>query len=66
MRHFLSCRDESVKMANTTTSPTKFVKDLGTPLDKNVTFEAHIQSVLGKTARHVSVVTQLRVFVEVQ
>ena len=54
--HFLCCRDESVETAITTISPTKSVKYLGVHLDKNLTFEANVQSVLGKLARHVSVV----------
>ena len=37
--HFLSCRDENVKMANTIISPTKSVKYLGVHLDKNLTFK---------------------------
>ena len=60
--HFLSCRDENVKMAKITISPTKSVKYLGVHLDKNLTFEAHVQSVLGKLAKHVSVVMRLRHF----
>ena len=65
--HFLNCRNESVKMANTTTSPNKSVKYLVVLLDKklkNLTFEAHVQSVLGKMAKHVSVVMRLRHFCE--
>ena len=56
----LSCGDESVKMANTTISPPKPVKYLGNHLDENLTFEPHVQSVLGKMAKHVSVVMRLR------
>ena len=37
--HFLSCRDENVKMANTIISPTKSVKYQGVHLDKNLTFK---------------------------
>ena len=59
---FLSCRDESVKMASTTISRAKSVKYLGVHLDKSLTFEAHVQSVLGKMAKHVSVVIRLRHF----
>ena len=62
--HFLSCRDESVKMANSTLSPTKSAKYLGVHLDENLTFEDHVQSVLGKMAKHVSVVMRLRRFCE--
>ena len=51
--HFLSGRDESVKMANTTKSPTKSVNYLGVHQDINLTFEAHIQSVLGKMAKFI-------------
>ena len=40
--HFLSCWDESVKMATTVQSPTKSVKYLGVHLDKSLTFEAHV------------------------
>ena len=53
--HFLSCRDENVKRAKTIISPSKSVKYLVVHLDKNLTFEAHVQSVLGKLAKHVSV-----------
>ena len=60
--HFLICREESVKMGNTTISPTKSVKYLGVHLDKNLTFKAHVQSVLGKMAKHVSVVIRLSLF----
>ena len=60
--HFLSCLDENVKMGNTTISPTKSVTYVGVHLDKNLTFEAHVQSVLGKMAKHVSVVMLLRRF----
>ena len=35
-------------MANTIKSPTKSVKYLGVHLAKNLTFEAHVQSLLGK------------------
>mgnify|MGYP000940316211 CR=1 FL=1 len=62
--HFLSCRDETVKVANTTIPPTKSVKYLGVHLDKNLTYEAHVQCVLGKLAKHVSVVMRLRHFCE--
>ena len=48
--HFLSCRDESLEIAITTISPTKSVKHLGVHLDKILTFEAHVQSVLDKMA----------------
>ena len=41
-------------MANTTITPTKPVKHLGVYLDKNLTSEAHVQSVLDKKAKHVS------------
>ena len=58
--HFLSCRDESVTMGNTTISPTESMKHLGVSLAKNLTFDAHVQSVLGKMAKHVSVVMRLR------
>ena len=54
--HFLSCRDDCVKMGKSTTSPIKSMKYLGVHLDKNLTFGAHVQSVLGKMAEHVSVV----------
>ena len=60
--HFLSCRDENVKMANTIISPTKSVKYLGVHLDKNLTFKAHVRSVIGKLAKHVSVIMRLRNF----
>ena len=60
--HFLSCRDENVKMANTIISPTKSVNYLGVHLDKNPTFEAHVQSVLGKFVKLVSVIMRLRHF----
>ena len=60
--HFLSCRNQSVKMAKTTESPTKSVKNLGVHLDKSVTCEAHVQSLLGKIAEHLSVVMRLRQF----
>ena len=60
--HFFSCRDKKVKMVNNIMSPTKSVKYLGVPLNKNLTFEAHVQSLLGKLAKHVSVVMQLRHF----
>ena len=60
--HFLSCRNESVKMGNTTISPTKSVNYLEVHLDKNLTFGAHVQSVLGRMAKHVSVVKRLRHF----
>ena len=59
-----SCRDESVKMANSTISATKSVKYLGVHLDKKFNFEAHIQSALGKMAKHISVVMRWRHFCE--
>ena len=60
--HYLSCRDENVKMAITTTSPTKRMMSLGVHLDKNLTFEAHVQSALGKIAEYVSEVMRFRHF----
>ena len=60
--HFLSCQDESVKMANSTISATKSVKYQGVHLDKKLNFEAHVQSGLGKMAKHVSVVMRWRHF----
>ena len=44
--HFLCCRGVNLKMANIILSPTKSVKYLGVHLDKNLIFEAHVQSVL--------------------
>ena len=41
---------------------TKSVKYLGVHLVQKLTFEGHIQSVLGKMAKHVSVVIRLRHF----
>ena len=58
--HFLSCQHESVR--NTTISPTKSVNYLGVHLDKNLTFEALVQSLFGKLAKHVSVVMRLSHF----
>ena len=58
--HFSICRGERVRTANTTISPTKSVKYLGVHQDKHLTFEALVQSVLGKIAKHVSVVMRLR------
>ena len=58
--HVLSCRDQNVKMANTTMSPTKSVDYLGVYLDKNLTFEAHVQSVLAERAKNVTVEMRLR------
>ena len=46
--HFLNCREESVKLADVTISPTNYVKYLGVLLDKNLRFEAHVQRVLEK------------------
>ena len=46
--HFLSCQDEGGKMAYTTLSPTKSVKYLCVHLDRNLTFEDHVQNLLGK------------------
>ena len=62
LAHVLSCREESVKLANTTISPIKSVKNPGVHLDRNLTFEAHVQSVFGKMAEHVSVVMRMRHF----
>ena len=53
LAHFLSCRDESVIIANTTISPNQ-ICDVSVHLDKNLTFEAHVQSVIGRMAKHVS------------
>ena len=55
-----------MKMANTIISPTESVKYLGVHMDKMLTFEAHVQSVLGKLAKNVSVIMRLRHFVKVQ
>ena len=38
------------------------MKYLGVQPDKNLTFEAHVQCVLGKMANHVSVLLRLRHF----
>ena len=53
--HFLNCWDKSVKMANTTMSPTKCVKYLGVHLDKR-DLQSPFQNILGKMAKHVLVV----------
>ena len=58
--HFLSCRDESVKMANSSISPINSVKYLGVHSDKNLTFEAHVQSVFGEIVEHLPVKMRLR------
>ena len=50
----LSCRDKSGKLANTTIFPSKTVKYPDVHLDKNLSFEAHVESILGKMAKHVS------------
>ena len=60
--HFLSCRDETVKMPNTIQFPTKSVKYLGVHLDKNLNFESHVQCVLGKLGKHASLIMRLRHF----
>ena len=51
-------------MANNTISPIKSVKCLGVHLDKNLTFEAQVQSVHDKMAKQVSAAMQLRYFCE--
>ena len=48
----LSWRDEVVKNVNTTISSTQFVKCMGVHLNKNLTFEAHVQNVLVEMAKH--------------